>query len=106
MSSIGNENVIEDTHVEEKKKKAPPKPKEVMTKELMIQRVNPEIAELKEQAENLTKIVADLEMAARADAAATTVESINKAIGQMSDIRPALKRVRDTLRARVLERVK
>lgn len=94
--------------VEEKKSPARPKaqPKETMTKELMLKKVNEELAVLKGQAKILSEVVAELEQSARADAATTTVEKIANVLDDVDSIRPSLERLRKTLKARIIERLK
>jgi hypothetical protein len=95
--------------VEEKKSPARPKaqPKETMTKELMLKKVNAELALLKEQADTLQEVVKQLEASQRgADASTTTVEKIDDILEEVSNIRPSLIRLRGTLKARIIERLK
>jgi ubiquinone biosynthesis protein UbiJ len=77
-----------------------------MTKELMLKKVNEEISVLREQAKTLSEVVSELEQSTRADAATTTVEKIAKVLDDVDSIRPSLERLRKTLKARILERLK
>lgn len=96
-----------ETPTEEKKPRPKAQPKEVMTKELMLKKVNEELGRLKQQAETLQAVVKELEASTRgADASTTTVEKIDSVLEDVSDMKPSLMRLRSTLKARILERLK
>lgn len=98
----------DEPSIEEKKSPARPKaqPKESMTKELMLKKVNEELTLLKAQAKTLSEVVAELEASTRADAATSTVEKISDILSDVNSIRPSLERLRKTLKARIIERLK
>lgn len=99
----------DESPVEEKKSPARPKaqPKETMTKELMLKKVNEELGRLKHQAETLQAVVRELEASTRgADASTTTVEKIDSVLEDVNGMKPSLLRLRSTLKARIIERLK
>ena len=103
MPEVNDESVVE-----EKKSLTRPKaqPKETMTKELMLKKVNEELQLLKAQAKTLSEVVSELEASTRADAATSTVEKITDILTDVNNIRPSLERLRKTLKARIIERLK